>query len=530
MSIKKNIGILLFFTLTLLVQAENEQQTNYSDVLTDLPFDMPVISKPVFPENKANIIDFGAVGDGLTLNTSAINDAIDFIHNKGGGTVVIPTGIWHTGPIVLKDNTCLHTEEGALIIFSVNFDDYPLVTTVFEGLDTKRCQSPISARNAKNIAITGKGIFNGSGDAWRPVKKEKMTDSQWKKLLNSGGILNEKKNIWYPTEKALKGSLNAIMNVPIVHNESEWSEIKDYLRPVMVSFMYCENVLLEGITFENSPCWAIHPFASGNVILDNVSIKNPWYAQNGDGVDVESCKNALIVNCNFDVGDDAICLKSGKDEDGRKRGIPCENVVVKNCIVYHGHGGFVIGSEMSGNIKNIYVSDCLFLGTDIGLRFKSCRDRGGVVENIYINQINMVNIPKEPISIDLEYNGKSSDEKDVYLVDERTPVFKNFYMNNIICKGAEKAIFFRGLPEKNIENIHIGNVTIFAQKGAEIINSDGIFLKNVHIIPKNGPALYLNNVKNFEADQFTYPEKIEEPILYSGNSNENIQLNGILKQ
>src|SRR5690606_35184650 len=183
--------------------------------------------------------------------------------------------------------------------------------------------------------------------------------------------------------------------------------VKDFLRPVMVSLVGCNKVLLDGPTFQNSPAWNLHPLMCSNVILRNLTVRNPWYSQNGDGVDLESCKNVLIYNNTFDVGDDAICFKSGKNEDGRKRGMATENVIVKNNVVYHGHGGFVIGSEMSGGVKNVHVSNCTFLGTDVGLRFKSTRGRGGVVENIYISDIDMTNIPTESIRFNMFYGGNA---------------------------------------------------------------------------------------------------------------------------
>ncbi|MCL1942075.1 MAG: glycoside hydrolase family 28 protein [Candidatus Azobacteroides sp.] len=517
-------------------KAGNNQSTT-ADLYKNLPFKMDEIKKPVFPAYLVKITDFGAVGDGITLNTKAFAEVINTVSQKGGGTIIIPSGVWYTGPIVLKSNVNLQTEEGALIVFSSDFNDYPLVSTVFEGVDTKRCQSPISATGATNVAITGKGVFNGSGDAWRPVKKEKLTAGQWRNLVASGGVLNSSKNTWFPSESSLKGNKNADMNVPNAQTDEEWAAVKDFLRPVMLNLTACKNVLLEGVIFENSPCWNLHPFACENIILENLTVRNPWYAQNGDGLDLESCKNALIIGCNFDVGDDAICLKSGKDENGRKRGIPCENVVVKGCTVFHGHGGFVVGSEMSGGVRNVDVSDCQFIGTDVGLRFKSRRGRGGIVENIYINRINMINIPAEPLLFDLYYGGKSAleamedddedqqkDDKVIPPVTEETPSFKNIYIKDIACRGAGRAMFFNGLPEMNIQNIHIENATISAKKGAELHESTGVTLKNVHIVPASGPVILLNNVKNLTADNLTYPPGIQNPISIKGEFSKNIKI------
>lgn len=507
------------------VKAENR----YNYLYKDLPFKMPVIQHPVFPDYKVSITDFGGVADGITLNTGAFAKAIDALSKKGGGTLLVPSGVWYTGPIVFKSNINLHLEKGALILFSADFNLYPLVNTVFEGLDTRRCQSPISGRNLENIAITGKGSINGSGEAWRPLKKSKVTEIHWKKVINSGGVVKDG-NYWFPSKGSLKGLEISDMNVPR-HDltEAEWMEIKDFLRPVMVSFIECKNVLLEGVLFENSPSWNIHPLMCENVILDNVMVRNPGYAQNGDGLDLESCKNSIIVNSIFDVGDDAICIKSGKDEDGRRRNRPTENVLIDNCKVFQGHGGFVVGSEMSGSVRNISVSNCQFLGTDVGLRFKSCRGRGGVVENIYIRDINMFDIATESFLFDLYYGGKSAVESledgdtipvtsTILAVDETTPAFKNIYVKNLVSRNARRAMFFNGLPEMKIENINVEDVTITSNIGAELVESKGIHFKNVKIVPAQGAALILRNVENVTVSDFKFPASLKEVVNMSGDN------------
>ncbi|QIK53315.1 glycoside hydrolase family 28 protein [Dysgonomonas sp. HDW5B] len=512
----------------------------YNYLYKGLPFDMPVLDRPTFPANNVSIADYGGVPDGATLNTEAFAKAIQALSQKGGGTLTVPSGIWYTGPIVFQSNINLHLEKGALILFSSNFDLYPLVHTVFEGLDTRRCQSPISGRNLKNIAITGEGSINGSGDAWRPLKKSKVTDSHWQRVIKSGGVVKDG-NYWFPSKGSLKGNDMSDMNVPNGDlSDEEWKSVKDFLRPVMVSFIECENVLLEGVLFENSPSWNIHPLMCKNVIVDNVFVRNPGYSQNGDGLDLESCQNSIIVNSTFDVGDDAICIKSGKDEDGRRRGMPTENVIIDNCKVFQGHGGFVVGSEMSGGVRNISVSNCQFLGTDVGLRFKSRRGRGGVVENIYVNNINMFDIATESFLFDLYYGGKSASEaledgdetpveNIVYEVDETTPVFRNIYVKNLTSRNARRAMYFNGLPEMNITNINLENTTITSTFGGELSESDGITFKNVKIIPKEGPALILNNVKNMDATGLTYPDSLKEVVKITGKINGKIALPKMLK-
>ena len=483
-----------------------QKQTTIDEKLYEnLPFSMPKVQQPVFSNYTVNVTDFGAKSGGVFLNTEAINKAIKAVNAKGGGKVIIPEGLWLTGPIELLSNVNLYTEENCLVLFTDDFEAYPIIETSFEGLETKRCQSPIFAKNAENIAITGHGTFDGNGDSWRPVKKGKMTANQWKKLVNSGGVLDAKGTIWYPTAGAMKGAMACEeFNVPVgIETDEEWAEIRPWLRPVLLSIQNSKKVMLEGVTFRNSPSWNLHPLSCEDLTINNIKVFNPWYSQNGDALDVESCKNVLIINSLFDAGDDAICIKSGKNEDGRRRGQPTENVIVKNNVVLHGHGGFVVGSEMSGGVKNIYVDDCTFMGTDVGLRFKSTRGRGGVVENIYINNINMINIPNEPLLFDLFYGGKGPGEEteeeriantknDLPAVTEETPAFRNIHITNVYSKNSGRAIFFNGLPEMPIENVTVKNVIMSdAKEGVFLSQTKNVTLENV-VIETKTPQQTLN--------------------------------------
>ena len=516
------------------ISAISSAQKDYSYLYENLPFTMQKVDVPVFKNYSLSVADFGGRGDGITLNTDAFSKTINALSKKGGGKLIVPAGVWFTGPLELKSNINLHLEKGALILFSPDFSLYPLISTSFEGLQTRRCQSPISAHNAENVAITGEGSINGSGEAWRPLKKAKVTESQWKKVIKSGGVLKDA-TYWFPSVGSLKGQSKSDMNVPSGSlTETEWTEIKDFLRPVMISFIDCKNVLLQGVLFENSPSWNIHPLLCTNLIIDHITVRNPSYAQNGDGIDVESCKNVLLINSNFDVGDDGICIKSGKDEEGRKRGRPTENVIVDNCKVFKAHGGFVVGSEMSGGVRNISVKNCQFLGTDVGLRFKSNRGRGGLVENIYISDIYMFDIATDSFLFDLYYGGKSATESledgdDTQtstqrpIVTAETPSFRNIYVKNIVSRNTRRAMFFNGLPEMNITNINLENAIITSEYGAFISESDGIKFKNIQIYPQTGAALTLQNVKNFDLKEFKYPDSLIEVVKVSGNS-KNIQL------
>lgn len=496
---------------------EQHNDTYIEDLYEALPFDMPVVQRPSFPDYQVDIRDFGAKADGETLNTEAINNAIKAVSEKGGGKVVIPEGLWLTGPVVLQNNVNLHVEKNALVLFSGDADLYPLVRTSFEGLDMLRCQSPISAMNAENIAITGDGVLDGSGDSWRPVKRNKMTDGQWKSLLKSGGVVDESGKVWYPNEGALKASILTGSKEKREISDSEWEGMKRWLRPVLLSIVKSKRVLLEGVTFRNSPSWCLHPLSCEDLTLNGVKVFNPWYSQNGDALDVESCKNVVVTNSLFDAGDDAICIKSGKDADGRRRGEPCENVLVKNNTVLHGHGGFVVGSEMSGGVRNVYVADCTFIGTDVGLRFKSTRGRGGVVENVYVDNINMINIPGDALIADLYYAVKDAPGAPVPAVTEETPSFKNIHISNISCKGAGRAMFLNGLPEMPIENFSVRNMRITdAQKGAFINKVAGVTLENIEIETADNTYLQVENTTNITIDGKEY-DKISEKRLLTQN-------------
>ncbi|WP_460543384.1 glycoside hydrolase family 28 protein [Echinicola sediminis] len=496
---------------------------------------MPKVQLPSFPSYSVSIADYGAKADGKTKNSEAFAKAIEHVAEKGGGKVIVPRGIWLTGPITLKSNIHLYLEDGALVLFSKDFDDYPLVKTSFEGLNTVRCISPINALEAENIAITGAGVIDGNGDAWRPVKRGKMTDNQWSKLVKSGGVLSDDEKMWFPTASAKRGYVSSSnFNVPDLIGEDELSSVKDFLRPVMVSLVKCNKVLLDGPTFQNSPAWNIHPLMSENMVIRNLKVRNPWYSQNGDGLDLESCKNVLIYNNTFDVGDDAICIKSGKDKDGRDRGMPTENVIVKNNTVYHAHGGFVVGSEMSGGVRNVHVSECTFIGTDVGLRFKSTRGRGGVVEDIYISNINMINIPTDAIRFNMFYGGNSpvleedqnaeDEARDEALVPvtEETPAFRNIYMKNITATGSGTAAFFMGLPEKSLENVRLENALLEAKNGITVIDTDGLELKNVKVIAEKTPALTIYNSKNVDVSGFSFVDNGMVPVKVLGRLSGNI--------
>lgn len=536
--IAKKLLSKIILALLIVFSISCDEQTGHNDlsvVYEGLEFDMPVIKEPVIPDFTVSIADFGAVSGGQVLNTQAFSDAIDAVTEQGGGKVTIPAGIWLTGPVILKSNLELHAESGALIIFSENKNLYPLVETSFEGLNTWRCISPIYGKNLENIAFTGSGVWDGSGDAWRYVKRSKLTSNQWNDLVASGGVVNEEGTEWYPSEQYLEAAQNANMNVPMhLETKEDYEEIRDFLRPVMVSIKNSKRVMLDGPTFQNSPAWCIHPLIVEDLIVKNITVRNPWYSQNGDGIDIESCKNVLVTNCNFDVGDDAICIKSGKNEQGRARGIPSENLIITNNIVYHGHGGVTVGSEMSGGVKNVHVSKCTFMGTDVGLRFKSNRGRGGVVEDIYISDIRMTDIPTNAISFNLYYGGLSVSElleeggvkafAGPEPVSEKTPQFRDIHINNITVKGAKQAVVLQGLPEMNLENVTLSNMLLEAENGFLISDATKVQIKNVDLKTGKGNAVSIINSSEIELDQLRYDYQTPKDIVILGERSRSISI------
>lgn len=449
---------------------------------------LPEISKKEF-----HITDFGAVSNGEISNTQAIAAAIQAACEEGGGTVVIPPGIWRTGPIELKSNINLHACGGAVVLFDKNPEEYPVFVADFEGQPRIRTISPIYARNAENIAITGAGIFDGNGHLWRPLKEGKVTADHWKECLKKGDYAlpgrGEDNGMWMPSETAYRGCLEGEPDIfapdaDIKAALQKAAECYDYYRPVMVSLVNCRKVLIEGVTLQNSPAWNVHPLFCSDLTIRNAVIRNPYYAQNGDGVDVESCKNVHIHDTQFDVGDDAICIKAGKDAVGRAEPGPTEDVYIHDCIVYHGHGGFVVGSEMSRGVRRILVENCTFMGTDTGLRFKSALGRGGVVEDIHIKDIQMVDIKKEAITFDMGYVFGGAEAERPEITKEDIPEFKNIYMENISCLGAERGIRIVGLEEQPIHDITIKNSWFRVEKALVKEHAENIILQNVTMTNK----------------------------------------------
>ncbi len=408
---------------------------------------------PQIPDFSANILDFGAKEGGEESITDAICSAIAFCSEKGGGKVIVPKGKWLCGKIHLKDNIELCVEEGAEVFFSTNPDDYlPVVFTGFEGIRCYNYSPLIYGRGLKNIAVTGKGVLHGGGEKW------------WH---------------WKQNDKGINAIYTACMNDEPVEGRVYGSE--EYgLRPCFLQFVECENVLIEGVTFKNSPFWTVHPLWSRNVIVRGITLDNPRDSHNTDSVNIEGCNTVLVENCTvLGGGDDIYTLKSGRGTDGWNVGIPCENVEIRNCKAYNAEGsGVAIGSEMSGGVRNIYAHDCEFNDTFGGMRIKSKKGRGGYVKNIEYRNIKAQKV-KYGISITLKY---SYDDKFAGNGLEAMPDIENIYYENYECDAPEKSIEITGVRDCHIKNISMKNIKMTnAATGICVECTDNINMENVSI-------------------------------------------------
>ena len=419
----------------------------------------------LFASLTLSLADCGAVGDGATLNTKAFEQGLSAVNAAGGGVLNVPAGVWLTGPIVLESDVELHLDDSALVVFTRDHSQYPIVVNDLNGEHDIVCRSPLTGTGLKNVKITGRGVFDGSGDAWRPQKAVKMKERDWKAFLKTHpGFVTPDGKMWYPDEMAWRGEIEARQMM----KDDKWDTAlyepyHEFLRPKMVRFIACENLTIEGVTIRNSPMWTVNPVLCTNVVIRNIQVRNDDFAQNTDSIDVESCNGVTISGCEFSGGDDGICLKSGQQTRGYRIGRVCENIAVENCKVFNGHGGFVIGSEMSGGVRNVTVRNCAFVGTETGLRFKTARGRGGVVENIDIRGIVMKDILGDALTMTMAYAGKSTLEETgtdgepaaVPAVDGGTPVFRDIRIADVTCLRARSVGTMSALPEMPVRGFSL---------------------------------------------------------------------------
>lgn len=421
-----------------------------------------------------NVAEYGIIGDGLTNNTEAVRSLIAQVKEHEGGTIYFPSGQYVMGSIRLFSNMSVYLDSGAVILGSANLEDYPMISKkeVPEYTRDTYC-GLITAINCENIVIEGNGKIDARGYHW------------WKRVSS------------------------------------------DVLRPRTIQPILCKNFKVRNITIVNSPCWTIHPMCCENVLIDGVSITNPYDSPNTDGINPESCKNVRISNCFVDVGDDCITIKSGMEDDVLQKKYACENITITNCNMAHGHGGVVLGSEMSGGIKNVTISNCVMQNTDRGIRIKTRRKRGGDVRNVMANNIVMENV-QAAITIN-EYYSCGADFSDEELftdravpVTERTPIISGININGITGRGIiGVGIYMYGLPELPISNVTITNLD-FQVEGSE----DGIMAVSTINRPKSyGEGIFVENVQNVKINNVLIKCPKEEIIHMNCR---NLEINGQL--
>lgn len=380
------------------------------------------------PDNRVNIMDFGAVADGSALNTVAFEKAVAALQKQGGGQLVVPQGLYLTGPIVLKDCMDLHLERGAVILLSPD---------KFVHLDKNGKVRPgISASKRHDVSISGEGTIDGNGAFWRPVKRSKVSDVEWKAFLAMGGTVSEDGSLWYP------------FNLKWYDNIASDARAQERMRTHLVRFTDCARVSVTGVTIQNSPKFHLVPSHCTDVTFDGVTVRCPWNAQNGDGIDLMQCQRVVVRHCTVDVGDDGICLKSGAGEAALKNG-PCKDILIEDNTVYHAHGGFVIGSEFSGGMEDITVRNNVFSGTDTGLRFKSAPERGGTVKNLRISDIIMNDIVGEAIVFETSYADRPAGYEDNQAATTQrfVPNFQDIVIERVSCWNARVGIRASGTLE-----------------------------------------------------------------------------------
>lgn len=446
---------------------------DYSGSFEELPFEMSAPQMPDIPALTVSLTDFGGKGDGISLNTEAFENALNHLSQNGGGHLNVPAGIWLTGPIVMKSDIDLHLERDAIVLFSSDKSLFPVIASD-QGTSGTMRQPPVFAHDISNFSITGEGVFDGNGEYWRPCKRFKVSDAEWRKLQR----LELKEDTLYGSH----------VFYPTLTDPGDTLETK---RARLIRAVGCGRFLIQGVVVQNSPSFHVNIVMSHDFVLDGITVRCPWNAQNGDGIDLSSCRRALLKDCSVDCGDDAICLKSGIGDKGRQRG-PCKDIVVEDCTVFHGHGGFVIGSDNSGGMENIMVRRCRFIDTDVGLRFKSGRDRGGLMTGVYVDSVVMCDIADEAILFDSYYQEKVGDGESAPTapVTADTPRFDGFRISNVICRDAGTAILCKGLPEMPVRNVEISDCVFTSGRGAVVNNAEDFSLKDVRFsLPEGVPAV-----------------------------------------
>ena len=422
------------------------------------------IVPPNFPDRDFNITNYGAVADGNTLNTKAFEKAIEACSGSGGGRVVVPPGEFLTGAIHLKNNVNLYISEGAVVKFSTDPRDYlPIVLARWEGVDLMNYSPLIYALEKENVAVTGKGLLDGQGsnDHWWPWKGKKEFGS-------TGLSKTQDDSLSRPRLMKMNDE-----NMPV--NKRIFGE-GTYLRPTFVEFYKCKNILIEGVTFKDAPFWFIHPVLSANITVSEVTING--LGPNNDGCDPESCTDVLIDNCTFNNGDDCIAIKSGRNGDGRRINIPSSNIIIRNCKMKDGHGGIVIGSEISGGCSNVFAEKCEMDSPNLerALRIKTNSKRGGIIRGIYMRDVKVGQVKDAVVKINMRYEPLEAEGFNY------NPECENVFVQNVKSRKSKYGIFLDGLEGSEIKNIVIEDCVFNGVSETNYVkNVVGLKLKNVYI-------------------------------------------------
>lgn len=454
-----------------------------------------------------NIKELGADTSGKIKCTELINTSIEKANAEGGGTIYFPAGEYLTGPIRMLSNITLDIESGALLKFSDDFEDYlPFMTVRWEGVVMKTFAPLINAQNAENLTIKGRGTLDGNGKKWWDFDNPLIREAR-----STGEIthITDIQRQWEEANKDLK-----------VEDYYLPSIARRFFRPPFIQFYECENILIEGITIKNSPFWTINPEFCNNIVVHGVTINNPSKDPKGpntDGINPSSCSNVRISDCFISVGDDCITIKSGRDADGRKYGRPCENITITNCVMLAGHGGVVIGSEMSGGVKKVTISNCVFHGTDAGIRLKASRGRGGVVEEIRVDNIIMNDIQKNAFIFDLFYDKESKPEP----VSERTPCFRNIHLSNITGNNVKKIGYITGIEEMPIDEISFSNINMMAETGFTAKTASNIRFSDIDFAVQKGASISTENCKNIIINNIRSKAPLKNQAIVEMTNTEN---------
>jgi Endopolygalacturonase len=458
-----------------------------------------------------DIQKLGADIKGKKKCTELINKTIQQASAEGGGTIYFPAGEYLTAAIKMESNITLHLESGAIINFSEDFEDYlPFVDVRWEGTFMKTFQPLIYARDAENITITGRGTLNGKGHVW------------WNRIREIGQEVRDNGKVKEP-DKLQK--IWKEQNPDVVVEDYYKRTIESlFFRPPFIQFLECNNIRIEGISIINSPFWTINPVGCNNILIHGITINNPSENPKGpntDGVNPSSCRNVRISDCFISAGDDCITIKSGRDANGRKYGHPCENITITNCVMLSGHGGVVIGSEMSGGVKKITISNCVFNGTDNGIRLKASRGRGGVVEEIRVNNIVMNGIRRDAFIFDLFYDKSSVKEP----VTERTPVFRNIHISNITGNEINRVGYITGIEEMPIDEISFSNINMSAKEGFKVKTASNIRLYNVDYSVEKGAAFSFTDAENIILDNVRSKYPLPNQAVVEVENAKNVLIN-----